>query len=102
MFVAIRYSYYQYGSAQGDIDLKNGIGYNCDWSSKSCASTFIMIPKLQIFNGEYKRLQASYFFHKYNYKIVVFTSAYVFIHTVMLSGDVCTLNSNIEIGHSIL
>ena len=54
----IRYSYYQYGHSQGDANI-NDIGVKCDSTGKACASEFMQIPNVQIFNGRYKRLKAS-------------------------------------------
>lgn len=59
VFAAVIYRYYQYGSSQGDTRLRNSQGSNCDRSGKSCASDFIQIPKVQIFNAGYKRLKVS-------------------------------------------
>ena len=54
----IRYSYYQYGHSQGDANIYD-TGVTCDSLGKSCASEFIQIPNVQIFNGRYRRLKAS-------------------------------------------
>ena len=50
-FAVVRYSYYQYGSRQGDENV------NCGRDIKSCSSNFISVPKIQIFNGQYKRMK---------------------------------------------
>lgn len=55
----VRYTHYLYGERQGDVNIKSTLGYSCDWSSKSCASDFIQIPKVQIFNGLYRRMKVS-------------------------------------------
>ncbi|KAK2160812.1 hypothetical protein NP493_1626g00009 [Ridgeia piscesae] len=54
---AIRHKYYQYGRGQGDRLLGHDASYYCDWSGKSCASDFLRVPKIQIFNGQYKRMK---------------------------------------------
>ncbi|KAI0226717.1 hypothetical protein LSAT2_022828 [Lamellibrachia satsuma] len=59
---AIRHRYYQYGPPQGDASIYDTFGVNCDWTGKSCASDFIRVPKVQIFNGKYKRLKVRYSF----------------------------------------
>ena len=56
---AVLYTHFQYGPQQGDINLRANPGYNCDWTGKSCASDFIKTPKLQIFNGLYKRMKVN-------------------------------------------
>ena len=57
---AVRYNYYQYGDRQGDVGLRSNLGYGCyDWSRRSCASDFIQIPKVQIFNGRYRRMKVT-------------------------------------------
>ncbi|KAI0231037.1 hypothetical protein LSAT2_018592 [Lamellibrachia satsuma] len=53
----VRYNYYQYGQVQGDVTLKHNVGFNCERNGKSCSSDFINVPKIQIFNGQYKRLR---------------------------------------------
>ncbi|KAK2158335.1 hypothetical protein NP493_1807g00024 [Ridgeia piscesae] len=54
---AIRHRYYQYGSEHDDRLLGYDAAYYCDWSRKSCASDFLRVPTIQIFNGLYKRMK---------------------------------------------
>lgn len=57
LVAVVRYNYYQYGQVQGDVTLKHNVGFNCERNGKSCSSDFINVPKIQIFNGQYKRLR---------------------------------------------
>ncbi|KAI0239923.1 Mucin-like protein [Lamellibrachia satsuma] len=51
---AIFHRHYQYGPHQDDVSLRN---VNCDSENRSCSSDFIRVPKVQIFNGQYKRMK---------------------------------------------
>ncbi|KAI0225835.1 Mucin-like protein [Lamellibrachia satsuma] len=53
----IRYNYYQYGPSQGDVNIKTDPGFNCDMNGKSCKSSFVKTPKIQIFGGRYKHVK---------------------------------------------